>query len=112
MGPSQSQKQDFMPVRKAEPIDFLDFTELVSFCPRCKNIETFLFCQCELVSQHNYKQHDESVFHDYGSDIPRHLYGTSVSEQLEMMIGKHSPPLSKTGEMKPMRIKIKAGLTI
>jgi len=54
--------------KKAE--DFLYLTELVSFCPHCKSLQTLLFSQGELVSKHKYSEHDGRVYHDCGSDIP------------------------------------------
>ncbi len=72
-----SQKQnvlpDVLPSGKAEPVDFSDLTELVSFCPHCKSLETLLFSQGELVSQRKYSQHSGSVYHDCGSDNPCYL---------------------------------------
>lgn len=73
MGILLPQKQDVSPLEKEEPIYFPDFTELTSFCPHCKSLDTLIFCNGKLVSHRKYQQHKKSVYHDCGSDNPCYL---------------------------------------
>ncbi len=68
-----TQKQDVSTLEKAESINFLDFTELTSFCPNCKCLESLLFNEGNLIGQRKYKQYNGNIYHDSGSDNPCYL---------------------------------------
>jgi hypothetical protein len=52
-----------------------NFTEVVAFCPHCKNLETLLFNHDVLVGERRYRQQNGHVYHDCGSAEPCRLYG-------------------------------------
>jgi len=53
---------------------FDGFTDVLSFCPYCKNLQPLLFSQGKLVGEHKYRQENGHIYHDCGSDKPCHLY--------------------------------------
>ena len=51
--------------------------ELTAFCPACKSLETIWFEDGRLLSTRKYRQEENQIFHDCGSDRPCRLFRNS-----------------------------------
>jgi len=52
----------------------INFVELLSFCPHCKNMQPLIFSHGESILSTSIKAAGGYVYYDYGLDIPHDLY--------------------------------------
>jgi phage FluMu protein Com len=51
-----------------------EISEVVAFCPRCKNLQTLWFSEGQLVQTKKFTQRGDKIYHDCGSGTPCRLY--------------------------------------